>query len=146
MFKLMARQALAATPQIITELKQPRQQLQQCAKFTYLTMKYNSVAFFARAFFIFVHVADVLVLSMTWKDLFWWSCVDNMSIIWWQYRSNLSSYLKHCFQFNSMIFRLHFSGIMTWNIVIEKIITEMQSYILRWGSGCHQCHPGLSSL
>ena len=131
MFKLMARQALAVTPQIIMELKQPRQQLQQCAKFTYLTMKYNSVAFFARAFFIFVHFADVLVLSMTWNDhLFWWSCVDNMSIIWWQYRSNLSSYLKHCFQFNSMIFRIHFSGIMTWNIVIQKLLQKCKVIFL----------------
>ena len=43
----------------------------------------NSIfARFARAFFIFWHFEDVLVLSMTWNDLFC-SCVDDVSI-WWQ--------------------------------------------------------------
>ena len=59
------------------ELKQP-QQRQEHHKFAYLTMKNGSFACFARAFFIFVHLADVLVLSTTWNDLFC-SCVDNVS-------------------------------------------------------------------
>ena len=36
-------------------------------KFAYLTMKNSISARFARAFFIFWHFDDVLVLSMTWK-------------------------------------------------------------------------------
>ena len=45
-------------------LKTPRQRRQkERHKFTYLTMKDNSFARFARAFFIFRHFADVLVLS-----------------------------------------------------------------------------------
>ena len=48
------------------ELKQPRRpQQQERHKFAYLTMKNNSFAHFARAFFIFGHLADVLVLSTT---------------------------------------------------------------------------------
>ena len=42
-------------------------------------MKNKSFARFARAFFIFRHFADVLVLSTTWNDLFC-SCVDDVSI------------------------------------------------------------------
>jgi len=48
------------------ELKQPRRRQQQKAhKFAYLTMKNSIFARFARAFFIFWHFADVLVLSTT---------------------------------------------------------------------------------
>ena len=39
-------------------------------KFAYLTTKNNCFARFARAFFVFSHFADVLVLSTTRKDLF----------------------------------------------------------------------------
>ena len=49
-----------------TRLKQPRRRPQQERhKFAYLTMKNNSFARFARAFLIFVHFADILVLSST---------------------------------------------------------------------------------
>ena len=48
------------------ELKQPRRRGQQERhKFAYLTMKNNSFARFARAFFIFGHFADVFLFSMT---------------------------------------------------------------------------------
>ena len=64
----------------IRELKQPRRRLQQKPhKFAYLTLKNSTSARFARAFFIFWHFEDVLVLSMTWNDLFS-SCVDEVSI------------------------------------------------------------------
>ena len=71
------------------ELKQPRRRRQQKPhKFAYLKMKINSFARFARAFFMFWHFEDVLVLSTTWNDLFC-SCVDDVSV-WWQ-MFNLSS-------------------------------------------------------
>ena len=64
----------------IGELKQLRRQRQQERhKFAYLTTKKNSFARFARAFLIFIHFADVLVLSTTWNDLFC-SCVDDVRI------------------------------------------------------------------
>ena len=64
----------------IRELKQPRRRRQQKPhKFAYLTMKNSIFARFARAFFIFWHFEDVLVLSTTWNDLFC-SCVDDESI------------------------------------------------------------------
>ena len=48
------------------ELKEPRRRRQQERhKFAYLTMKNNSFARFARTFFIFGHLADVLDLSTT---------------------------------------------------------------------------------
>ena len=48
------------------ELKQPRRRRQQKPhKFAYLTMKNSIFARFARAFFIFLHFVDVLVLSTT---------------------------------------------------------------------------------
>ena len=48
------------------ELKQPRRRRQQERhKFAHLTMKNNTFARFARAFFIFGHLADVLDLSTT---------------------------------------------------------------------------------
>ena len=65
---------------VIGELEHPRRQRQQeLHKFAYLTMKNKSFARFAPAFFIFVHFADVLVLSTTRNDLFS-SCVDEVSI------------------------------------------------------------------
>ena len=62
------------------KLKQPRRrQQQERCKFAYLTMKNSIFARFARAVFIFGHLADVLVLSTTWNDLFC-SRVDDVSI------------------------------------------------------------------
>ena len=50
----------------IRELNQPRRRRQQERhKFAYLTMKNSTFARFARAFFIFGHLADVLDLSTT---------------------------------------------------------------------------------
>ena len=51
-------------------------------KFAYLKIKNSSLARFTRAFYIFGHFADVLVLSATSNDLFC-SGVDEVSI-WWQ--------------------------------------------------------------
>ena len=62
------------------ELKQPRRQRQQeLHKFAYLTTKNNTFARFARAFFLFSHFDDVLVVSTTWNDLFC-GCADDLSI------------------------------------------------------------------
>ena len=71
-------------------------------------MKNSIFARFARAYFIFWHFEDVLVLSMTWNDLFC-SCVDDVSI-WWQMFNFV------WFHFNSRIVRTHFSSKMTLNI------------------------------
>ena len=50
---------------VIEELKHPRRRRQQeRLKFACLTMKNNSSARFARAFFIFKHAADVLDLFL----------------------------------------------------------------------------------
>ena len=97
------------------ELKQPRRRRQQLKhhKFAYLTMKNIIFARFARAFFIFWHFLDVLVLSTTWNDLFC-GCVDDVSI-WWQMFSFVYLYPKRWFQFNSRIVRTDFSSIMTLN-------------------------------
>ena len=76
-------------------------------------MKNSSFARFARAFFIFWHFDDVLVLSTTWNELFC-SCVDNVSI-WWQMFNFVLSCPKRWFQFNSRRVRTHFSTIMTLN-------------------------------
>ena len=63
------------------ELKQPRgQRKRKPHKFAYLTMKSRIFARFARAFVIFWHFVDVLVLSMTWNDLFC-SCVRREHIL-----------------------------------------------------------------
>ena len=65
------------------ELKQPRRRRQQKPhKFAYLTMKNSIFARFARAYFMFWHFANALLLSTTWNDLFR-SCVDDVRI-WWQ--------------------------------------------------------------
>ena len=67
----------------IRELKQPRRRRQQKPhKFAYLTMENRIFARFARAFFIFWHFEDVLVLSTTWNGQFC-CCVDDVSI-WWE--------------------------------------------------------------
>ena len=97
-------------------------------KFAYLAMKNSIFARFARAFFIFWHFDDVLVLSMTSNDLFC-SCVDDVSI-WWQMFNSVLLCPKRWFQFNSRIVRTNFSSIMTlndWNM-----IAETRSYIFRW--------------
>ena len=52
----------------MTQLEQPRRQQEGDHKFAYLTMKNNTFARFARAFVIFGHFADLLVLSTTWND------------------------------------------------------------------------------
>ena len=89
------------------ELKQPRRRRQQKPHiFAYLTMKNSIFARFARAFFIFWHFVDVLVLSTTWSDLFR-SCVDIVSI-WWQMFNFVFLCPKRWFQFNSRIVRTVF--------------------------------------
>ena len=127
----------------IRELKQPRRRRQQKPhKFAYLTMKNNSFARFARAFFIFWHFEDVLVLSTTWNDLFR-SCVDDVSI-WWQMFNFVCLCLKLWFQFNSRIIRTHFSSIMTLNK--WKLVAETRRYIFRWRSRFRRRRVCLSSL
>ena len=49
----------------MTQPEQPRRQQEGDHKFAYLTMKNNTFARFARAFAIFGHFADLLVLSTT---------------------------------------------------------------------------------
>ena len=97
---------------IFRELKRRRRQ-QKPHKFAYLTMENSIFARFARAFFIFWHFEDVLVLSTTWNDLFC-SCVDDVSI-WWQMFNFVFLYPKRLFQFNSRTVRTHFSSITTLN-------------------------------
>ena len=95
------------------ELKQSRRRRQQKPhKFAYLTMENSIFARFARAYFIFWHFEDVLVLSTTWNDLFC-SCVDDVSI-WWQ-MFNFVLCPKRLFQFNSRTVKTHFSSITTLN-------------------------------
>ena len=125
------------------ELKQPRQRRQQEShKFAYLTMKNNSFARFARAFFIIWHFVDVLVLSTTWNDLFC-SCVDDVSI-WWQKFNFVFLSLKGWFQFNSKIVGTHFASVMTLNNL--EIIVETRSYIFRWRFRCCRLRVCLRSL
>ena len=80
-------------------------------KFAYLTKKNSTFARFARAFFVFLHFTDALVLSTTRNDLFC-SCVDDVSI-WWQMSTFVFLPLKRLFQFNARIVREHFSSLMT---------------------------------
>ena len=125
------------------ELKQPRRRRQQKPyKFAYLTMKNSIFARFARAFFIFWHFEDVLVLSTSWNDLFC-SCVDDVSV-WWQMFNFVLLCPKRWFQFNSRIVRTHFSSIMTLND--WKMIAETRSYIFRWRSRICRRRVCLSSL
>ena len=125
------------------ELKQPRRRRQQKPhKFAYLTMKNRIFARFARAYFIFWHFEDVLVLSTTWNDLFC-CCVDDVSR-WWQMFNFVFLCPKRWFQFNSRIVRTHFSSKMTLNNC--EIIAETGSYIFRWRSRFRRRRVCLSSL
>ena len=127
----------------IRELKQPRRRRQQKPhKFAYLTIKNSIFARFARAFFIFWHFEDVLVLSTTWNDLFC-RCVDDMSI-WWQMLIFVFLCPKRWFQFNSRVVRTQFSNIMTLNN--WKMIAETRSCIFRWRSRFRRRRGCLSSL
>ena len=125
------------------ELKQPRRRRQQKPhKFAYLTMKNSIFARFARAFFMFWHFVDVLVLSTTWNELFC-SCVDYVSI-WWQMFNFVFLCPKRWFQINSRTVRRHFSSIMALNN--WKMIAEKRSYIFRWRSRFRRRRVCLSSL
>ena len=124
-------------------IKHPRRRRQQERhKFPYITMENNNFTRFARAFFIFKHFADVLVLSTTWNDLFC-SCLDDVSI-WWQMFNFVFLPLKRWFQFNSRIVRTHFANVMILNN--WEMIAEMRSYIFRWPSGFRRHRLCLSSL
>ena len=128
---------------ISRELKQPRRQRKRKPhKFAYLTMKNSTFARFARAFFIFWHFEDVLVLSTTWNDLFC-TCVDDVSI-WWQMFNFVFFSPKRWFQFNSRIVRIHFSSIMSLNN--WKMIAETRSHIFIWRSRFRRRRVCLSSL
>ena len=125
------------------ELKQPRRRRQQKPhKFAYLTMKNSIFARFARAFFMFWHFVDVLVLSTTWNELFC-SCVDDVSI-WWQMFNFVFLCPKRWFQINSRTVRRPFSSIMALNN--WKMIAEKRSYIFRWRSRFRRRRVCLSSL
>ena len=125
------------------ELKQPRRRRQQERhKFAYLTMKNTTFARFARAFFIFGHFADVLVLSTTWNDLFC-SCPDDVSM-WWKMFNFVSLPLKRWFQFNSRIVWTHFASVRTLNN--SEMIAEIRSYIFIWRSCCRRRRVCLNSL
>ena len=130
-------------PKNIRELKQPRRRRQQERhKFAYLTMKNNTFARFARAFFIFGHLADVLDLSTTWNDLFC-SCPDDVSM-WWQMFNFVSLTLKRWFQFNSRIVWTHVASVMT--LSNSEMIAEMRSYIFSLRSCCRRRRVCLNSL
>ena len=125
------------------ELKQPRRRRQQERhNFAYLTMKNSTFARFARAVFIFGHLADVLDLSTTCNDLFC-SCPDDVSM-WWQMFNFVSLPLKRWFQFNSRIVWTHFASVMTLNN--SEMIAEMRSYIFIWRSCCRRRLLCLNSL
>ena len=96
---------------------------------------------FARAFFIFRHFVDVLVLSTTWNDLFC-SWVADVSI-WWQ-MFNFVLCPKRWLQFNSRIVRTQFSSIMSLNY--WNMIAETRGHIFRWRSRFHRRRVCLSSL
>ena len=109
------------------ELTQPRRRRhKERHKFAYLTIKSISFAGFVRAFFIFWHFVDVLVLSTTWNDLFC-SCVMDVSICW-QMFNIIFLPLKRWSQLNSRIVKTHFESIVTLNN------WETRSYIFRWCS------------
>ena len=105
-------------------------------------MKNSIFARFARAFFIFWHFVDVLVLSTTWNDLFC-SCVDDVSI-WWQMFNFVLLCPKRLFQFNSSIVRTHFSSIRSLNN--WKMVAETRSHIFRWRSRFRPLRVCLSCL
>ena len=127
----------------IRELEQPRRRRQHKPyKFAYLTKENSIFARFARAFFIFWHFEDVLVLSTTWNDQFC-SCVDDVSI-WLQMFNFVFLSPKRWFQFNSRIVITHFSSIMSLNN--WKMIAETRSHIFRWRSCFRRRRVCLSSL
>ena len=105
-------------------------------------MKNSMFARFARAYFIFSHFEDVLVLSMTWNDLFC-NCVDDVTCAY-DDKCSILSCPKRRFKFNSRIVKVHFSGIMTLNN--WKVIAETRSYIFRWRSCFRRRRVCLSSL
>ena len=105
-------------------------------------MKNSIFARFARAFFIFWHFVDVLVLSTTWNDQFC-SWVDDISI-WWQMFNCVFLCPKRRFQLNFRIVRTHFSSIMSLNN--WKMIAETRIYIFRWRSRFRRRRDCLSSL
>ena len=105
-------------------------------------MKNSIFARFARAVFIFGHLADVLVLSTTWNDLFC-SRVDDVSI-WWQMFNFVLWSQKLWLQFNSRKVRTHFASAMALNY--WEIIAETRGYIFRWRSRCRRGRVCLSSL
>ena len=105
-------------------------------------MKNSTFARFARAFFIFGHLADVFDLSTTWNNLFC-SCLDDVST-WWQMFNFVSLPLKRWFQFNSRIVWTHFASVMTLNN--SEMIAEMRSYIFIWRSCCRRRRVCLNSL
>ena len=105
-------------------------------------MKNSIFARFARAFFMFWHFVDILVLSTTWNDLFC-SCVDDVSM-WWQMFNFVFSCPKRWFQFNSRIIKTHFSSIMSLNN--WKMIAETRSHIFKWRSRFRRRRVCLSSL
>ena len=119
-----------------------RRRQQEGLKFAYLTMKNSIFARFARAFFIFWHFEDVLVISTTWNDMFC-SCVDDVSI-WWQMFTFVFLPLERLFRFNSRIVRKHFASLMTLNN--WEMITETRSYIFRWRSRCRRRRVCVNSL
>jgi len=96
-------------------------------------MKNSISARFARAYFIFWHFKQVLVLSTTWNDLFG-KCVDDVSM-WWQMFNFFLLCPKRWFQFNSLIVRTHFWSIMILNN--WKMMAETRSYVFRWRSRFH---------
>ena len=112
------------------ELTRRRRRWQKRHKLSHCTIKNSGFARFTRAFFIFVHFAAALVLSMTWMTCFavlWttWVHDDKFSI--------LSCYVQNrWYQFNSGILRILCASIMPWNN--WDIIREMRSYIFRYCS------------
>ena len=108
----------------LSSLTQPRRRPQQERhKYTYLSTKNNRFSPFASEFFLFLHFADILVLSTTWNDLFR-SCVDYVSVWWWQMFNFVLLSQKLWIQFISRIVRTHFASVMTLNNC--EIIAETQ--------------------
>ena len=90
-----------------------RRQRQECHKFAYLTIKNNSSARFARAFFILGHFTAVLVQSTPWNDVFC-SCVMHDANTCQQIFKFFFSSLNCWRKFNSRIVKTDFSRIMAW--------------------------------
>ena len=103
-------------------------------------MKNRIFARFARAFFLYWHFVDVLVLSTTWNELFF-SCVDD--VIWWQMFNFVFLCPKRWFQFNSWIVRTQFSSIMSLNY--WNMIAETRGHMSIWRSRFRRRRVCLSS-